>query len=127
VAGGLITGLGVAAAGLGVVLHFYAQSEVDTADTPTATGGGGCPSGTTSQGAAGSVCGPGTIGGGELQTARIAETVEIASFIAGGVLFVSGIALIIAAPTGSVPDSPKAAFRISPSVSASGGGLTLHW
>jgi hypothetical protein len=62
------------------------------------------------------VCNPGTLGG-----IKGAATASDIGWIAGGVLLAGGAALVLFAPS----ESPKAAVRVAPSVTASGVGAVI--
>ncbi len=53
-------------------------------------------------------------------------SVEVAGFVAGGVLLAAGVAMFIAGGNKAAPDGTKTGLIILPAVSPGGAGLTLH-
>jgi hypothetical protein len=110
VTGGIIGGLGVAGIGAGVGLYLYANQQVTNSDAKgnKCTGGGFDTQG----------CVPGAAA--DRVHAQNATTGEIISFVGGGVLILTGVVLIVVAPSGS-----RSSARLEPWFGPGGGGMSL--
>jgi hypothetical protein len=114
--GGVLIGLGLAAEGGGIGLYLFAKQQLDAADQ----GKGSKPNGCNSPDGFGTA-GCNQTATNDREQAQNATTGEIISLVGGGVFVVTGIVLIIVAPTGS---DKKSSSRFVPWFSPSGGGMS---
>ena len=116
IVGGVIAGLGLGAEGAGLGLYFYATNQINLSDAtqpngqhPKCTEGGFSTQGCT------------TAEAQERVHAQNATTGEIIAFVGGGVLVLTGIVLVVVAPSGS-----GGSARLAPWLGPTGTGMSFQ-